>query len=82
MRLVQTRNKRLVFGILFSALIVGIMLTIGQVPRGQPTGDHSREGDQGGNPDGWCKPHLGRVPGVIIPLSARPSRPRCIRISR
>ncbi|MBL8071989.1 MAG: hypothetical protein JNM35_12935, partial [Nitrospira sp.] len=32
MRLVQTRNKRLVFGILFSALIVGIMLTIGQVP--------------------------------------------------
>ena len=31
MRLVQTRNKRLVFGILFSALIVGIMLTIGQV---------------------------------------------------
>lgn len=32
MRLMQTRNKRLVFGILFSALIVGIMLTIGQVP--------------------------------------------------
>ena len=32
MRLVQTRNKSLVFGILFSALVVGIMLTIGQVP--------------------------------------------------
>ena len=32
MRVVQTRNKKLVFGILLSALIVGVMLTIGQVP--------------------------------------------------
>ena len=32
MRVVQTRNKGLVFGILFSALVVGIMMTIGQVP--------------------------------------------------
>jgi len=32
MRVVQTRNKKLVFGILLSALMVGVMLTIGQVP--------------------------------------------------
>ena len=32
MRVVQTHNKSVVFGILLSALIVGVMLTIGQVP--------------------------------------------------
>ena len=32
MRVVQTRNKGLVFGILLSALVVGVMLTMGQVP--------------------------------------------------
>ena len=32
MSVVQTRNKKMVFGILLSALIVGVMLTIGQVP--------------------------------------------------
>ena len=32
MRVVQTHSKRVVFGILLSALIVGVMLTIGQVP--------------------------------------------------
>ncbi|MDR4472501.1 MAG: hypothetical protein MRJ92_07575 [Nitrospira sp.] len=60
MRLVQTRNKRLVFGILFSALIVGIMLTIGQVPLAvsQPVTIPVKAIK--GIPDGWCKPHLGR----------------------
>ena len=64
MRLVQTRNKRLVFGILFSALIVGIMLTIGQVPLAvsQPV-TIPGEGDQGADPDGRRKPHLGRRAG-------------------
>ena len=32
MRVVQTHSKRVVFGILLAALIVGVMLTIGQVP--------------------------------------------------
>ena len=32
MRVVQTHSKRVVLGILLSALIVGVMLTIGQVP--------------------------------------------------
>jgi len=32
MRVVQTTNKKLVFSILLSALVVGVMLTIGQVP--------------------------------------------------
>ena len=31
MRVVQTHSKCVVFGILLSALIVGVMLTIGQV---------------------------------------------------
>ena len=64
MRLVQTRNKRLVFGIL--SLCADRWHHVDDwagASRGQPTGDHSREGDQGGNPDGWCKPHLGRSSG-------------------
>lgn len=32
MRLMQTRNKSVVFGILLSALVIGFMLTLGQVP--------------------------------------------------
>ena len=32
MRVVQTRNKRFVFGVLLTALAVGALLTLGQIP--------------------------------------------------
>jgi len=32
MRVMQTRNRKLVLGILLTVLIVGFMLTVGQVP--------------------------------------------------
>ena len=72
MRLVQTRNKRLVFGILFSALIVGIMLTIGQVPLAvsQPV-TIPVKAIKGAIPMDGANPIWEGVPGVIIPLSGQ-----------
>ena len=72
MRLVQTRNKRLVFGILFSALIVGIMLTIGQVPLAvsQPV-TIPVKAIKGVIPMDGANPIWEGVPGVIIPLSGQ-----------
>ena len=32
MRVVQTRNKRFVFGVLLTTLVVGALLTLGQIP--------------------------------------------------
>ena len=60
MRVVQTRNKGLVFGILLSALVVGVMLTMGQVPLAVsqpvtiPVGSIS-----GADPDGCSQPGMG-----------------------
>ena len=72
MRLVQTRNKSLVFGILFSALIVGIMLTIGQVPLAvsQPVTIPAKA-IKGAIPMDGANPIWEGVPGVIIPLSGQ-----------
>lgn len=72
MRLMQTRNKRLVFGILFSALIVGIMLTIGQVPLAvsQPV-TIPVKAIKGAIPMDGANPIWEGVPGVIIPLSGQ-----------
>ena len=60
MRVVQTRNKGLVFGILLSALVVGVLMTVGQVAvGGEPTGDDSRGSDQRGDSDGCGEPGVG-----------------------
>ena len=72
MRVVQTRNKRLVFGILLSALMVGVMLTIGQVPLAVsqpvtiPVGKIS-----GTIPMDAANPIWETVPGVVVPLSGQ-----------
>src|SRR5690349_22365444 len=72
MRVVQTHNKSVVFGILLSALIVGVMLTIGQVPLAvsQPVTIPAKA-VKGPIPMDGAKPGWESVPGVIVPLSGQ-----------
>ena len=72
MRVVQTRNKGLVFGILLSALVVGVLLTMGQVPLAVsqpvtiPVGSIS-----GPIPMDAANPVWETVPGIVVPLSGQ-----------
>lgn len=72
MRVVQTRNKGLVFGILLSALLVGVMLTMGQIPLAVsqpvtiPVGSIS-----GPIPMDAANPVWETVPGIVVPLSGQ-----------
>ena len=72
MRVVQTHSKRVVFGILLSALIVGVMLTIGQVPLAvsQPVTIPAKA-IKGAIPMDGANPVWESVPGVIVPLSGQ-----------
>ena len=60
MSVVQTHSKRVVLGILLSALIVGVMLTIGQVPLAvsQPVTIPAKM-VKGCDSDGWREPSMG-----------------------
>jgi len=68
----QTRNKKVVFGILLSALVVGIMLTIGQVPLAvsQPVTIPVKQ-IKGPIPMDGANPVWESVPGVVVPLSGQ-----------
>jgi hypothetical protein len=72
MSVVQTRNKKMVFGILLSALIVGVMLTIGQVPLAvsQPV-TIPVKAIKGPIPMDGANPVWEGVPGVVVPLSGQ-----------
>ena len=72
MRVMQTRNKKVVFGILLSALVVGIMLTIGQVPLAvsQPVTIPVKQ-IKGPIPMDGANPVWESVPGVVVPLSGQ-----------
>ncbi len=72
MRVVQTRNRGVVFGILLSALMVGIMLTIGQVPLAvsQPV-TIPVKAIKGPIPMDGANPVWESVPGVVVPLSGQ-----------
>jgi hypothetical protein len=72
MSVVQTHSKRVVLGILLSALIVGVMLTIGQVPLAvsQPVTIPAKM-VKGAIPMDGANPVWEGVPGVIIPLSGQ-----------
>ena len=72
MRVVQTHSKRVVLGILLSALIVGVMLTIGQVPLAvsQPVTIPAKM-IKGAIPMDGANPVWEGVPGVIVPLSGQ-----------
>ena len=80
MRLVQTRSKRLVFGILVSALLVGVMLTIGQIPLAvsQPV-TIPVKAVKGPIPMDGANPVWEGVPGVVVPLSGQTIQRRCIQ---
>ncbi len=72
MRLVQTRNKRLVFGVLLSVLVVCVGLTLGQIPLAVsqpvtiPVGKIS-----GPIPMDAANPVWESVPGIVAPLSGQ-----------
>ena len=72
MRVVQTRNKGLVFGMLLSAFVVGVLLTMGQVPLAVsqpvtiPVGKIS-----GSIPMDAANPVWETVPGIVVPLSGQ-----------
>jgi hypothetical protein len=72
MRVVQTHSKRVVLGILLSTLIVGVMLTIGQVPLAvsQPVTIPAKT-IKGAIPMDGANPVWESVPGVIVPLSGQ-----------
>ena len=72
MRVVQTRNKGLVFGILLSALVVGVMLTLGQVPLAVSQPVTIPVGKINGPiPMDAANPVWETVPGVVAPLSGQ-----------
>ena len=72
MRLVQTRNKRVVFGVLLSVLVVCVGLTLGQIPLAVsqpvtiPVGKIS-----GPIPMDAANPVWESVPGIVAPLSGQ-----------
>ena len=72
MRLVQTRNKRFVFGVLLSVLVVCVGLTIGQIPLAVsqpvtiPVGKIA-----GAIPMDAAHPVWESVPGIVVPLSGQ-----------
>lgn len=72
MRVVQTRSKKLVFGILLSALVVGFMLTLGQVPLAvsQPVTIPAKM-FKGPIPMDAANPMWESAPGVVVPLSGQ-----------
>ena len=72
MSVVQTRDRRLVFGILLSALVVGFLLTLGQVPLAvsQPVAIPVKA-IKGPIPMDGANPIWEGVPGVVVPLSGQ-----------
>ncbi|MGH7254010.1 MAG: ethylbenzene dehydrogenase-related protein, partial [Nitrospiraceae bacterium] len=72
MSVVQTRDRRLVFGILLAALVVGFLLTLGQVPLAvsQPVAIPVKA-IKGPIPMDGANPIWEGVPGVVVPLSGQ-----------
>ena len=81
MKIMQTRNRAVVWGVLLSAFIVGVVLTLGQVPLAvsQPVAIQVKA-IKGPVPMDGANPIWENVPGVIVPLSGQTSR-RMIRSS-
>jgi len=72
MRLMQTRSKKLVFGILLSALVVGFMLTLGQMPLAvsQPVTLPVKK-IRGPIPMDAANPIWEGAPAIVVPLSGQ-----------
>ncbi len=72
MKIMQTRNRAVVWGVLLSAFIVGVVLTLGQVPLAvsQPVAIQVKA-IKGPVPMDGANPIWENVPGVIVPLSGQ-----------
>ena len=72
MRVVQTRNKRFVFGVLLTALAVGALLTLGQIPLAVSQPVTIPVGTiKGPIPMDAANPVWESVPGIVVPLSGQ-----------
>jgi hypothetical protein len=72
MKIMQTRNRAVVWGVLLSAFIVGVVLTLGQVPLAvsQPVAIQAKA-IKGPIPMDGANPVWENVPGVVVPLSGQ-----------
>ena len=72
MRLVQTRNKRFVFGVLLTVFVVCVGLTIGQIPLAVSQPVTIPVGKiVGAIPMDAAHPVWESVPGIVVPLSGQ-----------
>ncbi len=72
MEIIHTRNRAVVWGVLLSAFVVGVVLTLGQVPLAvsQPVAIQAKA-IKGPIPMDGANPVWENVPGVIVPLSGQ-----------
>lgn len=72
MEIIQTKNRAVVWGILLSALVVGVVLTLGQIPLAvsQPVAIQAKL-IKGPVPMDGANPVWESVPGVVVPLSGQ-----------
>src|SRR2546429_9779255 len=71
MEIIHTRNRAVVWGVLLSALVVGVVLTLGQVPLAvsQPVAIQAKMIKCPISMDG-ANPPWENVPVVVVPLTA------------
>src|SRR2546422_5245938 len=72
MEIIHTRNRAVAWGVLLSALVVGVVLTLGQVPLAvsQPVTIQAKM-IKGPIPMDGANPVWENVPGVVVPLTGR-----------
>src|SRR2546425_1169623 len=72
MEIIHTRNRAVVWGVLLSALVVGVVLTLGQVPLAvsQPVAIQAKM-IKGPIPMDGANPIWENVPGVVVPLTGQ-----------
>jgi len=72
MEIMRTRNRAVVWGVLLSALVVGVVLTLGQVPLAvsQPVAIQTKT-IKGPIPMDGANPIWENVPGVVVPLTGQ-----------
>src|SRR3989442_153715 len=72
MEIIHTRNRAVAWGVLLSALVVGVVLTLGQVPLAvsQPVTIQAKT-IKGPIPMDGANPVWENVPGVVVPLTGQ-----------
>src|SRR5947209_19244253 len=72
MEIIHTRNRAVAWGVLLSALVVGVVLTLGQVPLAvsQPVAIQAKM-IKGPIPMDGANPLWENVPGVVVPLTGQ-----------